>query len=180
MTTHSAQWGIHPGGCGKPPLDEYNRPLYGDKFGVFQKPTLPSHTLFIPPAVSALLLPSVVPPHNPRGAIPAPLPPSASPPAPFLSPSHPRCAFPAFLAPLLSLPLCVRCCPPHHSNTTPLLPEPTLSFDASYQLFRHVERGGTIIPHSQLCAPSGAARLWHRRRPLSPSPSGADTTRSLW
>ncbi|KAJ7585791.1 hypothetical protein C8J56DRAFT_788387 [Mycena floridula] len=29
-----AQWGFHPGGWGKPPLDEYNRPLYGDVFGV--------------------------------------------------------------------------------------------------------------------------------------------------
>jgi len=33
----SAQWGFHPGGWGKPPLDEYNRPLYGDVFGVLQK-----------------------------------------------------------------------------------------------------------------------------------------------
>ena len=30
-------WGFHPGGYGKPPLDEYNRPLYGgDVFGVLQ------------------------------------------------------------------------------------------------------------------------------------------------
>ncbi|KAJ3127055.1 Splicing factor 3B subunit 2 [Nowakowskiella sp. JEL0407] len=28
-----AQWGYHPGGWGKPPVDEYNRPLYGDVFG---------------------------------------------------------------------------------------------------------------------------------------------------
>ncbi|KAI8899752.1 hypothetical protein BC833DRAFT_584504 [Globomyces pollinis-pini] len=35
-----AQWGFHPGGWGKPPCDENNRPLYGDVFG--------SHT----PAVS--------------------------------------------------------------------------------------------------------------------------------
>ena len=28
-----AQWGYHPGGWGKPPLDEYNRPLYGEVFG---------------------------------------------------------------------------------------------------------------------------------------------------
>ncbi|KAG8897954.1 hypothetical protein FRB99_007773 [Tulasnella sp. 403] len=34
-----AQWGFHPGGWGKPPLDEYNRPLYGDVFGVLPKPT---------------------------------------------------------------------------------------------------------------------------------------------
>ncbi|KAK7515175.1 uncharacterized protein IWZ02DRAFT_471285 [Phyllosticta citriasiana] len=32
-----AQWGFHPGGYGKPPVDEYNRPLYGgDVFGVLQ------------------------------------------------------------------------------------------------------------------------------------------------
>ena len=32
-----ASWGFHPGGYGKPPLDEYNRPLYGgDVFGVLQ------------------------------------------------------------------------------------------------------------------------------------------------
>ncbi|BEI86931.1 hypothetical protein CcaverHIS002_0702770 [Cutaneotrichosporon cavernicola] len=31
-----AQWGFHPGGWGKPPMDEYNRPLYGDVFGVVQ------------------------------------------------------------------------------------------------------------------------------------------------
>ncbi len=35
----SAQWGFHPGGWGKPPLDEYNRPLYGDVFGVLPKVT---------------------------------------------------------------------------------------------------------------------------------------------
>ncbi|KAJ3385695.1 hypothetical protein HDU92_002922 [Lobulomyces angularis] len=29
-----AQWGFHPGGWGKPPVDEYNRPLYGDVFGL--------------------------------------------------------------------------------------------------------------------------------------------------
>jgi splicing factor 3B subunit 2 len=30
-------WGFHPGGYGKPPVDEYNRPLYGgDVFGVLQ------------------------------------------------------------------------------------------------------------------------------------------------
>lgn len=37
----SAQWGFHPGGWGKPPLDEYNRPLYGDVFGVLPKPVDP-------------------------------------------------------------------------------------------------------------------------------------------
>lgn len=32
-----AMWGYHPGGYGKPPVDEHNRPLYGgDIFGVFQ------------------------------------------------------------------------------------------------------------------------------------------------
>lgn len=31
------QWGFHPGGYGKPPVDEYNRPLFGgDIFGVLQ------------------------------------------------------------------------------------------------------------------------------------------------
>ncbi|KAL8760976.1 MAG: hypothetical protein Q9184_002862 [Pyrenodesmia sp. 2 TL-2023] len=31
------QWGFHSGGYGKPPVDEYNRPLYGgDIFGVLQ------------------------------------------------------------------------------------------------------------------------------------------------
>ncbi|CCG80540.1 Splicing factor 3b, subunit 2, 145kD [Taphrina deformans PYCC 5710] len=30
------QWGFHPGGWGKPPTDEYNRPLYGDVFGILQ------------------------------------------------------------------------------------------------------------------------------------------------
>ncbi|KAF8522153.1 hypothetical protein BU17DRAFT_45090 [Hysterangium stoloniferum] len=34
-----AQWGFHPGGWGKPPLDEYNRPLYGDVFGVMPRPS---------------------------------------------------------------------------------------------------------------------------------------------
>lgn len=38
MSVGSAQWGFHPGGWGKPPLDEYNRPLYGDVFGVLPKP----------------------------------------------------------------------------------------------------------------------------------------------
>src|SRR3978361_1168788 len=31
------QWGFHPGGYGKPPVDEFNRPLYGgDIFGIMQ------------------------------------------------------------------------------------------------------------------------------------------------
>jgi splicing factor 3B subunit 2 len=34
--TYSAQWGFHPGGWGKPPMDDFNRPLYGDVFGVLQ------------------------------------------------------------------------------------------------------------------------------------------------
>ncbi|KAG5518882.1 hypothetical protein PMAC_002413 [Pneumocystis sp. 'macacae'] len=29
-----AQFGFHPGGWGKPPVDEFNRPLYGDVFGI--------------------------------------------------------------------------------------------------------------------------------------------------
>jgi hypothetical protein len=33
MDNDRAQWGYHPGGWGKPPVDEYNRPLYGDVFG---------------------------------------------------------------------------------------------------------------------------------------------------
>jgi splicing factor 3B subunit 2 len=32
-----AQWGYHAGGWGKPPVDEYNRPLYGDVFGLYSK-----------------------------------------------------------------------------------------------------------------------------------------------
>jgi splicing factor 3B subunit 2 len=32
-----AQWGFHPGGWGKPPVDEMNRPLYGDVFGLAAK-----------------------------------------------------------------------------------------------------------------------------------------------
>ena len=33
-----AQWGFHPGGWGKPPVDEFNRPIYGDVFGLYNKP----------------------------------------------------------------------------------------------------------------------------------------------
>jgi splicing factor 3B subunit 2 len=33
---HGANWGYHPGGWGKPPVDENNRPLYGDVFGINQ------------------------------------------------------------------------------------------------------------------------------------------------
>ncbi|CAO3622530.1 unnamed protein product [Cunninghamella echinulata] len=32
-----AQWGYHPGGWGRPPVDEFNRPLYGDVFGVSEE-----------------------------------------------------------------------------------------------------------------------------------------------
>jgi splicing factor 3B subunit 2 len=32
-----ASFGYHPGGWGKPPVDEYNRPLYGDVFGIHAK-----------------------------------------------------------------------------------------------------------------------------------------------
>ncbi|XP_052183349.1 uncharacterized protein LOC127795607 [Diospyros lotus] len=32
-----ASFGYHPGGWGKPPVDEYGRPLYGDVFGVHQQ-----------------------------------------------------------------------------------------------------------------------------------------------
>jgi splicing factor 3B subunit 2 len=36
-----AQWGFHPGGWGKPPMDEFNRPLYGDVFGTAQQDMRP-------------------------------------------------------------------------------------------------------------------------------------------
>uniref|UniRef100_A0A803LPT9 PSP proline-rich domain-containing protein n=1 Tax=Chenopodium quinoa TaxID=63459 RepID=A0A803LPT9_CHEQI len=32
-----ASFGYHPGGWGKPPVDEYGRPLYGDVFGIQQQ-----------------------------------------------------------------------------------------------------------------------------------------------
>lgn len=32
----SAAWGFHPGGWGKPPLDDNGRPLYGDIYGITQ------------------------------------------------------------------------------------------------------------------------------------------------
>lgn len=31
-----AAWGFHAGGWGRPPLDSYGRPLYGDIYGVNQ------------------------------------------------------------------------------------------------------------------------------------------------
>uniref|UniRef100_A0A3Q7FR37 PSP proline-rich domain-containing protein n=1 Tax=Solanum lycopersicum TaxID=4081 RepID=A0A3Q7FR37_SOLLC len=34
---HGAKFGYQPGGWGKPPVDEYGRPLYGDVFGVLQQ-----------------------------------------------------------------------------------------------------------------------------------------------
>lgn len=36
-----AQWGYHPGGWGRPPVDELNRPLYGDVFGVTEEHNQP-------------------------------------------------------------------------------------------------------------------------------------------
>uniref|UniRef100_A0A061RQR5 Splicing factor 3b subunit 2-like n=1 Tax=Tetraselmis sp. GSL018 TaxID=582737 RepID=A0A061RQR5_9CHLO len=33
-----ASFGYHPGGWGKPPVDEYGNPIYGDVFGVMAKP----------------------------------------------------------------------------------------------------------------------------------------------
>ncbi|KAI9599047.1 hypothetical protein BDF19DRAFT_381974 [Syncephalis fuscata] len=42
-----AQWGYHPGGWGKPPVDEasnFNRPLYGDVFGV-SRPVIPQEDM---------------------------------------------------------------------------------------------------------------------------------------
>lgn len=39
------QWGFHPGGYGKPPVDELNRPLYGgDVFGQLEPPPQSTHT----------------------------------------------------------------------------------------------------------------------------------------
>ena len=38
-----AQWGFHPGGWGKPPVDDFNRPLYGDIFGL-STPAQPAYT----------------------------------------------------------------------------------------------------------------------------------------
>ena len=32
-TCTGASFGYHPGGWGRPPVDEYGRPLYGDVFG---------------------------------------------------------------------------------------------------------------------------------------------------
>ncbi|KAI8608010.1 hypothetical protein BC830DRAFT_53935 [Chytriomyces sp. MP71] len=40
---HGAEWGFHPGGWGKSPVDEYGRPLYGDVFGELQVEVAPEH-----------------------------------------------------------------------------------------------------------------------------------------
>lgn len=38
-----AQWGFHPGGYGKPPVDEFNRPLFGgDVFGTLEDTIAPN------------------------------------------------------------------------------------------------------------------------------------------
>jgi hypothetical protein len=37
-----AAFGYHPGGWGKPPVDEFGRPIYGDVFGVAEA----SHEVF--------------------------------------------------------------------------------------------------------------------------------------
>ncbi len=47
-----AQWGFHPGGWGKPPCDEYNRPLYGDVFGS-NAPAVPVEVYFFKLVCSA-------------------------------------------------------------------------------------------------------------------------------
>ncbi|KAI9363889.1 spliceosome associated protein [Zopfochytrium polystomum] len=39
-----AHWGFHPGGWGKPPVDEYGRPLYGDVFGL-AAPEMPKEAM---------------------------------------------------------------------------------------------------------------------------------------
>lgn len=41
---NGAQWGFNPGCYGKPPVDEYNRPLFGgDIFGIMQAPQTAAH-----------------------------------------------------------------------------------------------------------------------------------------
>jgi splicing factor 3B subunit 2 len=37
-----AEYGYHPGGWGRPPVDEYNKPLYGDAYGE-EEPPKPTH-----------------------------------------------------------------------------------------------------------------------------------------
>ena len=48
-----AQWGYHPGGWGRPPVDAYNRPLYGDVFGTAElakaQVELPGAQWVVPP-----------------------------------------------------------------------------------------------------------------------------------
>lgn len=51
-----AQWGFHPGGWGKPPTDEYNRPLYGDVFAA-ARVVIPEEVCRCP---SCLTLPSLL------------------------------------------------------------------------------------------------------------------------
>lgn len=41
-----ASWGYHPGDWGKPPVDEYGRPLYGDIFGTMDQEL--QHGVYIP------------------------------------------------------------------------------------------------------------------------------------
>ncbi|TDZ34728.1 Pre-mRNA-splicing factor sap145 [Colletotrichum spinosum] len=46
-------WGFHPGGWGKPPVDEFNRPLYGgDVFGLTNQPGAPAQQQVAQPAVA--------------------------------------------------------------------------------------------------------------------------------
>ncbi|CED82612.1 Splicing factor 3b, subunit 2 [Phaffia rhodozyma] len=42
---NGAQWGFHPGGWGRPPVDEYNRPIYGDVLGVQGNPAEDQYAL---------------------------------------------------------------------------------------------------------------------------------------
>jgi splicing factor 3B subunit 2 len=39
-----ATWGFHPGGWGKPPVDEFNKPIYGNIFGVMENTVPPAET----------------------------------------------------------------------------------------------------------------------------------------
>ncbi|KNE69116.1 hypothetical protein AMAG_13974 [Allomyces macrogynus ATCC 38327] len=47
-----AQWGFHPGGWGKPPVDEYGRPLYGDVFGTMYDAA--QYDVYLPPGAKEL------------------------------------------------------------------------------------------------------------------------------
>ena len=44
-----AQCGFHPGGYGKPPTDEFNRPLYGRRVLLPSRLLLPRRILLLPP-----------------------------------------------------------------------------------------------------------------------------------